>query len=398
MSDRQPSLTYRFGSAHTEAVRPIDVVVALGLAALSLAAFVGGSPTIGAAGPATAALLLLESLPLAARRRYPLEVFLVVVGATIVHVSIVPQGAQLEAGLGVLVAMYTIGERLDRQLSIPLAALAGTILGILLVGRGGFPQTLQSLIQTELILGVAWLVGDGSRIRLLYTVALEDRARLLEREREERAKRAVLEERERIARELHDVVAHHVSVIVIQSGGALRAIATRPADARSALEAIAMTGRQALTDMRRLVGVPGEGEETAPLPRLDQLDALLEEVRSAGLAVELTVEGDRRRLDPGLELSAYRIIQEGLTNSLKHAGGGQTTATVRYGADALEITIEDERGPGSPPALEPEHEGRGLMGMRERVAMFRGTFDAQRTSTGFRVAARLPTDERAPSS
>ena len=224
MSDRQPSLTDRFGSAHTEAVRPIDVVVALGLAALSLAAFVGGSPTIGAAGPATAALLLLESLPLAARRRYPLEVFLVVVGATIVHVAIVPQGAQLEAGLGVLVAMYTIGERLDRQLSIPLAALAGTILGILLVGRGGFPQTLQSLIQTELILGVAWLVGDGSRIRRLYTVALEDRARLLEREREERAKRAVLEERERIARELHDVVAHHVSVIVIQSGGALRAI------------------------------------------------------------------------------------------------------------------------------------------------------------------------------
>ena len=398
MSDRQPSLTDRFGSAHTEAVRPIDVVVALGLAALSLAAFVGGSPTIGAAGPATAALLLLESLPLAARRRYPLEVFLVVVGATIVHVAIVPQGAQLEAGLGVLVAMYTIGERLERQLSIPLAALAGTILGILLVGRGGFPQTLQSLIQTELILGVAWLVGDGSRIRRLYTVALEDRAQLLEREREERAKRAVLEERERIARELHDVVAHHVSVIVIQSGGALRAIDTRPADARSALEAIAMTGRQALTDMRRLVGVPGEGEETAPLPRLEQLDTLLEEVRSAGLAVELTVEGDRRPLDPGLELSAYRIIQEGLTNSLKHAGGGRTTATVRYGADALEITIEDERGPGSPPALEPAHEGRGLTGMRERVAMFRGTFDAQRTSTGFRVAARLPTDERAPSS
>ena len=125
---------------------------------------------------------------------------------------------------------------------------------------------------------------------------------------------------------------------------------------------------------------------------------LLEEVRSAGLAVELTVEGDRRRLDPGLELSAYRIIQEGLTNSLKHAGGGRTTVTVRYGADALEITIEDERGHGSPPSLEPAHEGRGLMGMRERVAMFRGTFDAQHTSTGFRVAARLPTDERAPSS
>jgi signal transduction histidine kinase len=384
--------------ATTDPVRPVDFVIALGLAALSLVAFVSGAPDVGPPGVLTATLLLLESLPLIVRRRYPLEVFLIVVSATIVHIAALPEGQELSAGLGVLVALYTVGERLDRRASLPLTVLAGAIVGVLLIVRGGFPAALQSLIQTELILGVAWLVGDTARVRRLFTRALEEQTRLLEREREERARRAVLEERERIARELHDVVAHHVSVIVIQSGGALRAIDTRPADARSALEAIAMTGRQALTDMRRLVGVPGEGEETAPLPRLEQLDSLLEEVRSAGLAVELTVEGDPRRLDPGLELSAYRIIQEGLTNSLKHAGGGQTTATVRYGADALEITIEDERGPGSPPALEPEHEGRGLMGMRERVAMFRGTFDAQRTSSGFRVAARLPTDERAPSS
>ena len=398
MNVRQPPRIDEMWHATTDPVRPVDFVIALGLAALSLVAFVSGAPDVGPPGVLTGTLLLLESLPLIVRRRYPLEVFLIVVSATIVHIAALPEGQQLSAGLGVLVALYTVGERLDRRASLPLTVLAGAIVGVLLIVRGGFPAALQSLIQTELILGVAWLVGDTARIRHLYTRALEEQTRLLEREREERARRAVLEERERIARELHDVVAHHVSVIVIQSGGALRAIDARPADARSALEAIAMTGRQALTDMRRLVGVPGEGEETAPLPRLEQLESLLEEVRSAGLAVELTVEGDRRRLDPGLELSAYRIIQEGLTNSLKHAGGGRTTATVRYGADALEITIEDERGPGSPPSLEPAHEGRGLMGMRERVAMFRGTFDAQRTSTGFRVAARLPTDERALSS
>ncbi|HET9757164.1 MAG TPA: histidine kinase [Candidatus Limnocylindrales bacterium] len=398
MNIRQPPRIDEMWHATTDPVRPVDFVIALGLAGLSLVAFVGGAPDVGPPGVLTATLLLLESLPLIVRRRYPLEVFLIVVSATIVHIAALPEGQQLSAGLGVLVALYTVGERLDRRASLPLTVLAGAIVGVLLIVRGGFPAALQSIIQTELILGVAWLVGDTARVRRLFTRALEEQTRLLEREREERARRAVLEERERIARELHDVVAHHVSVIVIQSGGALRAIDTRPADARSALEAIAMTGRQALTDMRRLVGVPGEGEETAPLPRLEQLDSLLEEVRSAGLAVELTVEGDRRWLDPGLELSAYRIIQEGLTNSLKHAGGGRTTATVRYGADALEITIEDERGPGSPPALEPAHEGRGLMGMRERVAMFRGTFDAQRTSTGFRVAARLPTDERTLSS
>ena len=272
MNVRQPPRIAEMWHATTDPVRPVDVVIALGLAALSLVAFVSGAPDVGPPGVLTGTLLLLESLPLIVRRRYPLEVFLIVVSATIVHIAALPEGQQLSAGLGVLVALYTVGERLDRRASLPLTVLAGAIVGVLLIVRGGFPAALQSLIQTELILGVAWLVGDTARIRHLYTRALEEQTRLLEREREERARRAVLEERERIARELHDVVAHHVSVIVIQSGGALRAIDTRPADARSALEAIAMTGRQALTDMRRLVGVPGEGEETAPLPRLEQLD------------------------------------------------------------------------------------------------------------------------------
>jgi signal transduction histidine kinase len=379
----------------TERIRPIDVAIAIGLAGLSLAALIGGAADVGPRSGVTAGLLLLQSLPLLARRRFPLEVFLIVVAATIAHVATLPQGAVLNAGLGVLVAFYTLGERLDRQASVPMALLAGTILGLLMISQGGFPAALQGVIQTELILGVALLVGDSSRIRRLYTAAIEDRARLVEQEREERTLRAVLEERQRIARELHDVVAHHVSVIVIQAGGASRAVDKRPADVRSALDAIAATGRQALTDMRRLVGSDAEGD-AAPLPRLAELATLLQQVQSAGLAVDLSIEGEPRRLDPGLELSAYRIIQEGLTNSLKHAGNGRAVATVRYETDALEITIEDHRGRGPAPALEPAHDGRGLLGMRERVALFGGTFTAGPTATGFRVAARLPLDDPGP--
>ena len=198
---------------------------------------------------------------------------------------------------------------------------------MLFIGQAG-PDALQSLLQTDLILFVAWLVGDAARIRQLYAENLAERARLVEREREERTRRAVLEERERIARELHDVIAHHVSVMVIQAGGGLSAIATRPGDARSALESIATTGRLALTDMRRMLGVLGEAETQEPMPGLDRLDDLVAQVRLAGLPVELSVEGERRRLDPGLELSAYRIVQEALTNSLKHAQGGRAQVVV----------------------------------------------------------------------
>jgi signal transduction histidine kinase len=216
---------------------------------------------------------------------------------------------------------------------------------------------------------------------------------MLEREREVRAAQAVREERERIARELHDVVTHHVSVMVIQAGGAARVLDKRPDEARSALDAIATTGRQALTDMRRMLGILGESQTAEPMPGLDQLGALVDHVRSAGLDVELAVTGDARPLGAGLEVSAYRIVQEALTNSLKHAGGGRAKVSIRYAADALELTIDDMRGAG-PAAddVEPAHEGRGIVGMRERVAMLRGTFHAAPTPAGFRVTARLPVD------
>jgi signal transduction histidine kinase len=370
----------------------VDAAIALGLAFLSLASYAGGSPDVGSPGWLTIVLLLLESLPLILRRRYPLAVMAVIGGATIVQIALLPSGGSLQSGLGILVATYTVGERLDRRTSLAVTALLVVALAAVLAARGDLAATLQSTLQTGLILAVAWLVGDASRIRGLYAQTLEERAALLEREREERAAQAVREERERIARELHDVVTHHVSVMVIQAGGAERALDRRPDEARSALQAIAQTGRQALTDMRRMLGILGQPDGPEPMPGLDRLDALLDHVRAAGLDAELTVTGEVRTLDPGLEVSAYRIVQEALTNSLKHAGTGRAQVTIHYAPDALEIAVDDERGPGVPTVMEPPHEGRGLVGMRERVAMLRGTFDARPTATGFHVSARLPVD------
>ena len=386
MSRTAPARTWPFD------IHPVDVAVAVGLAVLSFLPYLSGAAEPGSTGAITIALLLLQSLPLIVRRRAPLAVLLVVVSATVVQIALLPPGEDLLAGLGLLVAVYTVGERLDRPTSLGLTALTGVMIAALLIGRGGLPDVLQNLIQTELILAVAWLVGDAARIRRLYTESLVEHARLIESEREERTRRAVLEERERIARELHDVVAHHVSVIVIQAGGGLSALDRRPEEARSALDSIAATGRQALTEMRRMLGVLGEGEPAGPMPGLDLLDELIGQVRAAGLAVELSIEGERRRLDPGLELSAYRIIQEALTNSLKHTGGGRARVIVTYEPGALVIAVDDERGPGGAPAVEALHAGRGLVGMRERVAMLRGSLDARPTSAGFRVIARLPID------
>ncbi len=209
-------------------------------------------------------------------------------------------------------------------------------------------------------------------------------------------------ERLRIARELHDVVTHHVSVIVIQAGAGLRALDRRPEGARTALQAVDRTGREALADMRRMLGILGsahddhgdirDGQGLAPQPGLARLGELVEQVRAAGSPVELSIEGEQRQLDAGVELSAYRIVQEALTNVLKHAHGARARVDLRYGARALDIVVTDEGGTGRRDLGEPAHEGRGLIGMTERATLFGGTLEAGPTPTGFRVVARLPTD------
>ena len=371
----------------------VDVSIAIGLTGLSLLLLAAGS--LGPVAPLNVTLVVLQTMPLALRRRYPVAVLLVIIGSGAWQLASLPEGiTSFNFAVGLLVALYTIGEQLERRASFGLTVLIGAVVAVLMFRLWGF-LVLGPIIQMQFFFGAAWFVGYASRFRRLYTQALEEQTRLLEREREERARIAVFEERERIARELHDAVAHHVSVVVIQAGGALRALEKRPAEARAALEAIRVTGRQALIDMRRMLGILGEGANQEPLPGLDGLSDLLDQVRAAGLSVELVLEGSRRSLDPALELSAYRIIQEALTNSLKHAGGGQARVIVRYGPRSLDISIDDERGPGAAPPVEPSHDARGIVGMRERVAMFRGTFAAQPTRIGFRVTAHLPVEETA---
>jgi signal transduction histidine kinase len=257
----------------------VDALIALGLTAYTLFAVAAGQPGPRTAGALILTLLVLQCVPLVLRRRFPVAVLLVIVGAATAQLALLQEASSLYAGVGMLIALYTVGERLERRASFGLTVLASVVVAAGMFRLAGFQVGLQPVIQTVFFLGAAWFVGYASRFRRLYTQALEEQTRLLEREREERARIAVFEERERIARELHDAVAHHVSVVVIQAGGALRALEKRPTEARAALEAIRVTGRQALIDMRRMLGVLGEGSTQEPLPGLDGLSDLLEQVR-----------------------------------------------------------------------------------------------------------------------
>ncbi|MEV0320706.1 sensor histidine kinase [Streptomyces sp. NPDC050658] len=247
---------------------------------------------------------------------------------------------------------------------------------------------------------LAWVLGDSIRTRRAYLAQLEERADRLEKERAAQSKVAVAAERARIARELHDVVAHNVSVMVVQADGAAYVLDTAPEQAKQALETISGTGRQALAEMRRLLGVLRTGEhqesgEYVPQPDVEQLDELIEQVRTAGLPVDFKVEGTPRPLPSGVELTAYRIVQEALTNTRKH-GGANTGASVRlvYFDDGLGLLVEDD-GKGAPHELYEDGgadgSGHGLIGMRERVGMVGGTLDAgPRPGGGFRISALLP--------
>src|SRR5579884_959905 len=225
-------------------------------------------------------------------------------------------------------------------------------------------------------------------VRLVLVRDRERRARIVERERELAAREAVVEERARIARELHDAIAHNVSMMVVQAGAERRVVSTDAT--REVLKTIEGIGRSALTEMRRLVGMlrTDEADPLAPQPGLAQLETLVAQVSDAGLPVELHVEGARRALPAGLDLSAYRIVQEALTNALKHAGDARASVVVRYGDDSLELEIVDD-GVGADGRAGGGH---GLVGMRERVALYGGRFQAgRRASGGFAVRVLLPT-------
>jgi len=246
------------------------------------------------------------------------------------------------------------------------------------------------------VIAVAWVLGHFVGDRQVYAAQLEERTAELERAREELARRAVVEERLRLARELHDVVAHAMSVIAVQSGVGAHVAASRPEEVGKALAAIEATSRGALEELRRLLGVLRHDNEVqaslTPVPGLANLEGLLAEVGKAGLAVRLRVEGTPLQLPAGVDLSAYRIIQEALTNAVKHAGPARAQVTIGYRGQEVTVEVTDDGRGVVPPASDGRMgTGHGLIGMRERVAAFGGDLQVGPCpGGGFRVAARLP--------
>jgi signal transduction histidine kinase len=346
--------------------------------------------------PAYAVLVAGLLLPLALRRRRPVPVFLWIAAVSFVQwlfaVTVIP------ANMGVLVALYTVAANCSFRWAL-VAGLIGELGAILAALR--YTVNTADLKHTTVMLSAVvagvWILGVYISTRRAYMRSLEERAARLERERDTQVQIAMAAERARIARELHDVVAHNVSVIVVQADGASFAIETDTERAKRALEAISATGRLALAEMRRLLGVLREGDDVgsyAPQPGVAQLTDLVEQIRGSGLSLDFQVEGVPVELPPGMQLTVFRIVQESLTNTLKH-GGPVATAQVRlhYGDEAIEVTVTDN---GRGAAARDDGLGHGLAGMRERAAVYGGSVrTGPRAGGGFEVAARLPLREEA---
>ena len=337
------------------------------------------------------ALALLHTLPLAARRRFPGTVLALCVasGLAVAALGLSP----IILGLAILVAVYSVAAYGDRWVS--LAGLAAAELGSAAVQLTPGRFQTPTVVSNALVIGAAWLLGHFVGVRRAYTARLERTAEL-ERTRAEQARRAVAEERLRLARELHDVVAHSISVIAVQSGVGAHVAQTQPEEAAKALAAIEATSRAALIELRRLLGVlRQEGEpqgDLAPAPGLADLDGLLAEMAKAGLGVRLRVEGTPSPLPAGVDLSAYRIVQEALTNVVKHAGPARAQVTIGYRHQEVRVEVSDDgRGVTAPTGDGRARVGHGLIGMRERVQVFGGDLEVGPGPVGgFRVAARLP--------
>ena len=342
------------------------------------------------------ALILLQTAPLVWRRRSPVAVLSVITAALFLF-SVMGYFRSF-ASFGFLIALYTVAAYRERRTSIPAGVGSGLVVFVILA-IGPEPIEPDAVIAMCLTVGGAWFIGDGFRIRRGEYLQLEDRATRLEREREESARRAVAEERRVISRELHDVVAHNVSVIVAQAGAAQRLGDGHPKDALAALDAIERAGREALVEMRRLMGLLRTGDDHAdnrsPQPGLMAVATLVDQVRQTGLPIELRIVGTPCPLPPGLDLSAYRIVQEALTNVVKHAGPVcHVEVITRYEPGRLVLEIQDD-GVGSIGGLmKAPRPGYGHLGMRERVALFGGTLSvgSRPVGGGFRVHAVLPLD------
>jgi len=362
--------------------------VGLGLAGVVL----GQDQLDGPQGPLWFDVLATLAIvgPLFLRRRFPLGAP-VAVGVAVVLTSFVDE--RLVAYLFVpflagCAAVFLLGLVRERR-----EAVAGLVLAIGVTAFATYRDPIANLdgfIATSVIFGVVWTIAFALSRKFEEADEAKKRAATAEREREERARAAVTEERARIARELHDVVGHSVSVMTVQASAVRRLLRPEQEREREALLIVEQTGREALAEMRRMVGVlrrPEEAPALAPQPSLEHVDKLVEQAREAGLPVELRIEGEPLSLPAGVDLTAYRLVQEGLTNALKHARAERAQVLLRYSAGDIEVTVSDDgRGAGS-----DDGGGHGLVGMRERVAVYGGALEAgPQPEGGYRLRARLP--------
>jgi signal transduction histidine kinase len=338
-----------------------------------------------------AAPVLLQVLPLLLRRRFPLSVLAVVLSASIATQFVV--GVLPPFALGA--ALYTVASHTERRVALRAGGATLLALAALLLVRSGL-DARESVVHLIIFAAATWILGDNVRTKRAYYRELEERAERLEREREESIHRAAADEQERIARELHDVIAHSVSVMVVQAAAANDVFERQPERAREALRSIEESGRSALTELRRLLGIVRTHERGRfePQPGLAALEELIEQVRATGLEVGLEFDGELGELPSGVDLSAYRIVQEALTNTLKHAHAGRARIRIARRGQELAIEVSDNgSGPG-----EPAGDGHGLIGMRERVALLGGELEAgAQAGGGFAVKVRLPIGPKEPS-
>ncbi len=358
------------------------------LAAVFVAGTLAEALTSDTAGsPLMHALLGVPAMAaLAWRRRYPLSVATAVMGT---NIAINPDG-EFSTLLALVLVSFTLGGELDAPRNRFGLALVAVPFLAAMVREGLVPSDVAAAL---VFLAGPWAVGVTMRRRSVRTAEAVERSARLEEEREAHQAAAAAQERVRIARELHDIVSHSISVVAIQTQAIRRRLGPEYAREAADLAGVETTARQALAEMRRLFGAlrsDGESPSLAPQPGLGELERLLDQVRAAGLPVELRVDGERTELPPGVDLAAYRIVQEGLTNALRHASAQHASVNLRYLPASLEVAVEDDgRGPGG------QDGGHGLVGVRERVALYGGTVEfGPAPRAGARLAATLPVRER----
>ena len=368
-----------------------DAVLAFLLAASSLIpVVVKHDPSWGRNEPLAIVLALASTAPVAWRSRWPIAAAAVVFAANGgCLVAAAPHQAAFQPFIALVLVSYSLGSNTSGRAVVLAPSILFSMLAIIGAIAVARHQQSGNVIPSLLWLAAAWFTGRLMRRWRRRAVELEELTLQLEAQRELQAHAAVAVERARIARELHDVIAHNVSMMVVQASAAARVLEGDQVDVRHALEAVEVTGRETVDEMRRLIGVVrnDDGLALAPQPTLADLERLVANVRQAGLAVELRVEGSPVPLPPGVDLSAYRIVQEALTNALKHAGDARATVVVRYRENAVEVEVSDD-GDGSGAG---GGTGQGLIGMRERVALWGGELEAgRRDEGGFAIRARLP--------